>query len=303
MHELEKWGRVLENPLVARVVSTLFLVVLVFVLAAVLRRALTGKIDDTDLRYRARKVIGVIQWILVALVVAGSFSDKLGGIALSLGVVGAGVAFALQEVIASVAGRVAIQFQHFYSVGDRVQLGGIKGDVIDIGLLRTTIMEMGDWVRADAYNGRIVRVANSFVFKEPVFNYSGEFEFLWDEVVVPVRYGSDHKAARRLLEEIVEDVCGEFVGPAKKRWAEVVRSYRIEEARIEPMVTLVANDNWLEFTVRYVVQFTKRRITKDALFTRLLDGVDASCGKIQLASATYELTAAPTVNVRLTGKD
>ncbi|MCB0784290.1 MAG: mechanosensitive ion channel, partial [Flavobacteriales bacterium] len=75
--------------------------------------------------------------------------------------------------------------------GDRVQLGGIKGDVIDIGVLRTTLMELGEWVDGDLYNGRMVLVANSFVFKEPVFNYSADFPFLWDELKVPVQYGAD----------------------------------------------------------------------------------------------------------------
>jgi small-conductance mechanosensitive channel len=68
-------------------------------------------------------------------------------------------------------------FGGFYNSGDRVQLGGIKGDVMDIGVLRTTIMETGQWVDGDLYNGRIVLIAASF-FKEPVFNYSGDFPFM-----------------------------------------------------------------------------------------------------------------------------
>ena len=69
-------------------------------------------------------------------------------------------------------------------------------------------MECGSWVNADSYNGRIVRVANSFVFKEPVFNYSGEFPFLWDEITIPVRYESDYAEARRILDEIAAAVVG-----------------------------------------------------------------------------------------------
>jgi small-conductance mechanosensitive channel len=92
-------------------------------------------------------------------------------VALGVAGAGAGIAFALQEVIASVAGWIALSFGQFYAVGDPVQLGSIKGDVIDIGVLRTTLMEIGEWVKGDQYNGRIVRVVNSFVFKEPVYNY------------------------------------------------------------------------------------------------------------------------------------
>ena len=71
-----------------------------------------------------------------------------------------------------------------------MQLGGIKGDVIDVNVLRTTLMETGQWVDGDLYNGRIVRIANSFVFKEPVFNYSGDFPFLWELSFGPISFSS-----------------------------------------------------------------------------------------------------------------
>ncbi|MCB9591053.1 MAG: mechanosensitive ion channel, partial [Polyangiaceae bacterium] len=226
-----------------------------------------------------------------------TFSDKLSGIAVSLGVMGAGVAFALQEVIASVAGRVAILFARFYDVGDRVQLGGIKGDVIDIGLLRTTVMELGAWVDGDNFSGRIVRIANSFVFKEPVFNYSADFGFVWDEVKIPVRYGSGLDESKQLLQRALEETVSEHVAGAREEWHQMTRRYRIEDAQVAPMVTLKATDNWLEYTLRYVVPFTKRRTTKDVLFERIVRDVEASGGKVQLGSATFELVAAPPFRV------
>jgi small-conductance mechanosensitive channel len=132
-------------------------------------------------------------YILLAARLIGVFSKNLGSLSLTLGVAGAGIAFALQAAIASVAGWLAIMLSGFYISGDRVQLGGIKGEVMDIGVLSTTIMETGQWVDADLYNGRIVLVANNFVFKEPVFTYSGQFPFLWDQIKIPVKYGSDYE--------------------------------------------------------------------------------------------------------------
>ncbi len=194
---------------------------------------------------------------------------------------------------------MALTTGRFYRVGDRVQLGGIKGDVIDIGLLRTTVMEIGDWVHGDLYTGRVVRIANSFVFKEPVFNYSGDFGFLWDEITLPVTYGVHHAAAREMLMRVVQEVAGQYVEPAKHEWREMLARYRVEDARLDPMVSLVLTDNWLEFTVRYVVPFDRRRTVKDRLFTRVLDEVEASGGKLQLASATSAVVALPRIDVRL----
>jgi small-conductance mechanosensitive channel len=154
-------------------------------------------------------------------------------------------------------------------------------------------------VKADLYNGRIVRVANSFVFKEPVFNYSGDFPFLWDEIIVPVKYGSDCRLARDILQSVANELLGGFVPEAKKTMTDMIKKYRIEEASVEPMVTVIANDNWMEFTVRYVVDYKRRRATKDILFNRILEMFDGSGGRVSFASATFHLVEAPVLNVKL----
>ncbi|MFH2103548.1 MAG: mechanosensitive ion channel domain-containing protein [Chloroflexota bacterium] len=235
----------------------------------------------------------------MAVIITVIFSDQLGGLTVALGVAGAGIAFALQEVIVSVAGWFTITFATFYKVGDRVQLGGIKGDVMDIGVLRTTLMETGEWIKGDQYSGRIVLIANSFVFKEPVFNYSGDFPFLWDELTVPVKYGCDRKLARIILNKVATEVLGGYTEQAARQWKKMVKKYLIEDAAVNPMVTLVANDNWLEYTVRYVVEYKKRRSTKDMLFSRILDEFDKTNGQVSIASMTVHLVETPEFNVRM----
>jgi small-conductance mechanosensitive channel len=161
----------LLDPAVGKLVAAFIGILIIIVLVRFLKRYLFRYIKDSDNRYRARKFVTFIGYITGIIVIATIFSDKLSGLPVALGVAGAGIAFALQEVIASVAGWLVVSAGNFYKTGDRIQLGGIMGDVIDIGILRTTLMECRQWVNGDQYNGRIVRVANSFVFKEPVFNY------------------------------------------------------------------------------------------------------------------------------------
>ncbi len=189
----------LTNPLSLRLLRILIGLMVIYTAVWVVTRRLTPRIHDVDGRYRTRKLVILLGYAVAAVYIAEGFSDRLGGLTVAFGVAGAGVAFALQEVIASVAGWVAVLAGGFFRVGDRVRLGGIRGDVIDVGILRTTLMECGDWVDGDLYNGRIVRVANSFVFKEPVFNYSADFPFLWDEIVLPISYRSDRVLARSIL--------------------------------------------------------------------------------------------------------
>lgn len=283
-----------------RLIELVAAATLVSLVARAAVRAVTGRVQDGAGRYQARKAIGAARFALIAVVALAIFSDRLGSVSVALGVAGAGITFALQEVIVSFAGWLAIAFGDFYKPGDRVQLGGIRGDVIDIGLLRTTLMEAGEWVDGDLYSGRIVRIANSFVFKEPVFNYSADFPFLWDEITVPITYGCDPHAAKALLTRCLQEVVGVTDPDSTASWQRLVRKYLIEPASLDPMVTLVATDNWLEFTLRYTVPFRQRRRTKDALFLRILDAIAESDGAFSFASATFQLVGAPPLDVRLT---
>lgn len=293
----------LADPTIGKLITLGIGIALINFIFRILNRSLPPYIQDSDTRYRIRKVITFVGYFFILLYITIVFSDSLGRLTVVFGVVGAGIAFALQEVIASFAGWVAISLGQFYKPGDRVQLGGIMGDVIDISILRTTLMECGDWVKADLYNGRIVRIANSFVFKEPVFNYSGDFPFVWDEITIPIKYSSDRALAREICQRVVYDVVGHYIAKAEAEWKHMVQKYLIEAQTIEPAVTIVANDNWIEFTIRYVVDYKKRRSTKDRLFTEILDEIDRTGDRVCVASTTIHLVQTPIFDVRLTNNN
>ena len=294
---MEHWKRLYDDPLVQKIAAVFIALFVLYLLARVASLYVMRNVADTATRYRLRKGVVFTGYLLAVLILISSFSERVAGLGVAFGVAGAGIAFALQEVIASAAGWVAISLSRFYAPGDRVQVGGIKGDVIDIGILRTTLMETGGWINGDLYNGRIVRVANSSIFKDPVYNYSADFAFLWDEITLPIRYGSDWEYARSMITAIVHEVCHDYAVQSKSAWKETVKRYQLEDAQIEPMITLTANDNWIEFTVRYIVDYRRRRFTKDRLFTRLLEEVDRSSDRIRLASATFEVTNLPRLDV------
>jgi small-conductance mechanosensitive channel len=301
MQELvDRW---LFDPAVGKLIASVVGLIVVFVIVRLLQRSISRYVADSSNRYRARKFVAFLGYLAAVGLLLTVFSDRLAGLTVAFGVAGAGIAFALQEVIASIAGWVALSFGGFYRTGDRVQLGGIRGDVIDIGVLRTTLMEAGDWVNGDLYNGRIVRIANSYVLKEPVFNYSADFPFLWDEITFPIRYGCDWQAAREMLMSVAQELMGDYADQSRESWQRVVRKFSIENARVEPLVTLRADENWIEFTVRYIVDYTKRRLAKDELFRRILEEIDNSNGSIRIATASMELSSSPVFDVRLNEKE
>ena len=150
-------------------------------------------------------------------------------------------------------------------------------------------MECGEWVQGDLYNGRIVRLSNSFVFREPVYNYSTDFPFLWDEITLPIRHGSDFKKTKDLINSVLKETVGEYAAFAAEHWRKMVRKYRIEDASVVPMVTVTPNESWLLYTMRYVVDYKERRSKKDLIYTRLLEEIVKEGEDVSLASTSMDI--------------
>jgi small-conductance mechanosensitive channel len=162
-----------------------------------------------------------------------------------------------------------------------VQIGDTRGDVVDIGLLRTTLIETGNWVGTDLYNGRIVRIPNSAVLKGTVFNYSQGFQFIWDEIRVLFTLGSDCELARDMLSRIAKEAIGEYIVEAQTSWNAISGDYQSVNPPLEPTVTLVVSGGSLKFTLSYVVDYTKRTAMQDQLFTKIMQEVANSNGRLQ----------------------
>ncbi|GAB4250223.1 MAG: mechanosensitive ion channel [Vicingaceae bacterium] len=290
---------ILQHPTYGKLIFLFIGLVIIWVIIKTIQKALFKKIEDNTNKYRTNKFTQFIGYFLSIILITFVYSEKLGGLTVAFGVAGAGIAFALQEVIVSFAGWIGIMSGRFYKIGDRVQLGNVKGDVIDIGVFQTTLMEIGNWIDGDLYNGRIVVLSNSIVFKEPVFNYSRDFPFLWDEIKIPIMYGSNYDMAKKIIIDSAYQVVGEFSKNAKKTWKEMVGKFMIEDATTDPFVTLIATDNWMEYTLRYPVDFKSRRKTKDQLFTLIVNNIEASNNEIKLASATFQLVEPPVFNVKI----
>jgi small-conductance mechanosensitive channel len=298
--QINKW---LFDPTVGKIIATVLVIIVVTVFTRFIQHTLGRYVESSERRYRLRKLVTFVGYILAIFLISIVFSEKLSGLTVFFGVAGAGVAFALQEVIASTAGWVAMSFGRFYSIGDRVQLGGIKGDVIDIGVLRTTLMECGGWINSDQYNGRIVRVANSFIFKEPVYNYSSDFPFLWDEITIPIRYGSNYEKAREGFQQVLNDVTGEYARHLKSEWRKMTEKYMLEDAKLEPMVTFSIKENWAEYSLRYVVDYKQRRSTKDSISVLLLRLIEQSDGEIRLGASSFEVASIPELSISMMKND
>lgn len=259
--------------------------------AALLGRLATVRAADPYSRYYLRKAVHAVVALALLVALAVTWRPFAGQLGVVLGFATAGLAFAMQEVIGAVAGWVSILTGRHFRVGDRIQVGGVRGDVLDLSPLRTTILEIGSgrdddsWVRGRQYTGRVVTVSNKTVFSEPVFNSSAAFDHLWEELVLPVRYADDWRLAERILTEEAQRASS---ADARQAMEEVRRRYPVGPAEVEPRVFVRATDDWIELAARFVVPVRDARAAKDAMTRRVLDRLDEH--GIAVASATREVT-------------
>lgn len=292
---IKEWT--LEHPVVTVIIKFFIWVILIIVLIAFLRRFLRKNLPNTSVRYKSQKGVEIIGYILIILLSVSYFTGNIKDFTLAIGLLTAGITITLQELILSIAGSFYIFFVKVYKPGDRIEINGIKGDVIDIDSIYTTMMEIGEWVTSDNYSGRIVKLSNSFVFKGPVYNYSKDFPFIWDEFNLPIRYDSDIELAKEIIIRVASEQLSEYVNNSISKWKTVVDKYYIEDAQVEPTLALTMTDNWIQFNLRYIVDYKKRRYIKHLLNDIIGKEIEKTNGKIILASSTIEVIRIPNLNI------
>ena len=248
-----------------KLILTIGFILVAWVFAWILRTILglfVGTRTGTRFQFWAKQGVSLIVAAILMLGVMSIWFDSPARLASVVGLIGAGIAFALQRVITAVAGYFVILRGKTFNVGDRIQMGGVRGDVIGLTFMQTRIMEMGEsprekdddksWVRSRQFTGRIVTVTNDKVFDCPVYNYTHEFAYIWDEISVPVAYAQDFTKA----EKIILDAANSEAQTAKRLGKDEVKRvearFGVETGDIEPKVFWRITEDWLELTVRFL---------------------------------------------------
>lgn len=275
-------------------------------LRSVMRLFLRNR-EDARAQFWSQQAVQLATTLLFLVAFVSIWFSDPGRLTTAFGLVSAGLAFALQRVITAVAGYFVILRGRLFNVGDRITMGGVRGDVIALGYVRTTVMEMGEpasvqkadpamWVEARQYTGRIVTITNDKVFDEPIYNYTREFPYLWEEMHVPIQYTADRARAERILLDAARRHTIPIAELSEPVLAELRRRYFVSQAGLEPRVYLRLTDNWLELTVRFIARDHGIRELKDAMSREVLDALDEA--GIGVASATYEIVGLPPLRIQ-----
>lgn len=297
---VETWFR--AHSIFSSILKYLFWVVMVLLTMKFLRKYLKKHLPDTSTSYKSQKAVEYFGYAFLIVLSITYFTGNVKDFTVAIGLFTAGIAITLQEIILSIAGSFYIFIMKVYSPGDRIEINKIKGDVIDIGSIYTTIMEIGEWVSSDNYSGRIVKLSNSFVFKGPIYNYSQYFPFIWDEFNIPIHYGSDTELAKTIVIQVARDILSKYTAKSKKEWQIVVQKYYIEDAQLDPTLAISLTDNWIQFNLRYIVDYKKRRSTKHLLQEMIHQEVQKTSGKVSIASTTMEIIKIPEIKLEAGSK-
>lgn len=291
--------------------SVIFIATVLLVSKAI--KALFGKVTTgthdpgVQGRFWMRQGVSLLSAVVLILGLLSIWFNDPARLATAFGLMSAGLAFALQQVITALAGYFVILRGSTFTVGDRISMGGVRGDVMRLGFIQTTIMEMGQppsvqaadpamWVKSRQFTGRIVTVSNSRIFSEPVFNYTREFPYLWEEMTIPITF----KEKRGLVEQIL-------LTSSSRHGIDVAQIPSEESARIQadfglgledmrPQVYFRITDNWLELTVCFLVGTHSIRSAKDAMSREIVERFETE--GIGIASATYDIVGFPPIEIR-----
>lgn len=272
-------------PVIGTVIAIAVAIVLHFAAAGYVRHAA----QDHRERYRRRKFFTTIIVFAAGIVIIILWAHTLKQKGTMIGLIGAGLAIALKEPLLSIAGRLAIFTGHMYTAGDRIELQQMAGDVIDIGFFYTRMLEIGSWITADQYSGRILLIPNSMIFGTPILNYTQHLSLIWDEVVLPITYQSNMEAANRILTEVGSQYTREFLQNAEHDLEQMRRQFLVPQLELKPVVYVKVTSNWLELTMRYVVDPKKRRSASSFIYTEVFKRI-SQVDEIQIASETMDLT-------------
>lgn len=223
----------------------------------------------------------------------------------------AGLAVASQRAITALFGYFIILRGKTFHVGNRIVMGGVRGDVIALGFMQTTVMEMGEppaaqadapsqWVHARQYTGRIVTITNDKIFDQPVYNYTREFPYIWEEMHLPIPYSADHKAAEEVILQAARRHTTQIAELGQPALTELQKQYAVEREEMEPRVFYRLTDNWCEMAVRFLVEDHGIRAVKDRMSREILEGLKKA--HIEIASGTYDVVGLPEVRVRIAGE-
>lgn len=263
-----------------KLLLTIAAIILLGVMQYAILKVALRNVTDTGVRYKWGKTTRFIVAIIGVILIGRIWFEGVGAIGTYIAVVAAGLVIVLREPVQDIAAFMFIMWRHPFRLGDRIAIrdatGVVQGDVIDQGLFKFTLMEIGEWVDADQSTGRVVHVSNHRVFIGHVYNYTGGFKYIWNEVTVRLAFESDWRKAKRLLLEIANRYSADVTKNAQHEMIEAASTYYLNYSILTPTVYVDIKEYGVNLTIRYLTEPRQRRGTQQQISEAVLDMIVAN---------------------------
>lgn len=252
----------------------------VFFAAAVWRHLTVRYIEDLQRRQRLLQLRRLALIAALALVIVFDFASELSSLATVMGFAAAGIALALQNVILSIAGYFYLSGRFGIRVGDRVEIAGITGDVLESGFFKLTLMELSDENRGRQPTGRAVIFPNSVVF-QPNSNFFRQLpgtSFVWNELRLTLAPDCDYRQAEELVTEVVNAVFARYRDHVQREYRAMESHLNLRVESPRPQSRLQFGPAGLEMVIRYPTRLTAAMQNADEITRRLVDAIQREPG-------------------------
>lgn len=253
---------------------------MLWLLREITNRLIARKIQNSRYEYEARKAVSYGAVFLGILILGRMWFEGFQSLTTIIGFASAGLAIALKDPLANIAGWFYLLWDDPFDVGHRIEIDGIKGDIVDQNICHFTVMEMGNWVQGDQSTGRMIHIPNSTVFTKPLHNYNDDFPYLWDEMQIRITFESDWKRAKSLIVSVLEKHVADMSKDAEKELKKASHKFMIFNTKkgLAPQTYVSVKEWGIQISAHYIVDFSKRRTVNTAVWEDILDSFDREEG-------------------------
>jgi small-conductance mechanosensitive channel len=270
-------------------VESLAIILILFVLNYLAILLINRQVDNIERRHQLRVYSRTLMTVLGVVLLVGLWFPNARTVLSVIALLAAALTVTLSRPITNVLAWLVIVTRAPVRIGDRIEVNGVRGDVIDIGMLHTHLLELANWVDADQSTGRIVHVPNTYVFDGPIFNATDQFELIWNELDFYVTLDSDWEQARELLLELAIPFYDSIEQHAMEAAERMARRYAYQRGVSTPFVYVKLLRDGIKLSLRYLCEPRRRRGTAHDITVGFLKGI-RTMPTIRLAAPEYRIT-------------
>ncbi len=277
-----------EYHIYTKILSSVIIAIILILVAYLLKGMVSRYIKEPVRRRSTTRKLYLFFFIVGAILIGSVWAEFIGNLSTIIGLIGAGVAIALKDIFTGIFGWMYLIFVKPFSLGDRIELDGIKGDVVDISIFQVSVLEIGNWTGGDQSTGRVVFLPTSVILTKKAINYTKAFPFIWDEISFLITFESNWRQAAKILEDILNEHQEKITAEAKRAFHSAEQILGAKYGVLTPAVYFKVTDSGVQLWGRFLVEARKRRTVESELSDRILEAFGRE-EDISFAYTTYRI--------------